>query len=318
MKKVLVTGATGFAGSYLCEHLVTKNYKVFGTYILDDSLSNIKDIRDKTEFFKLDISNAKNVSSSIKKIKPDLIFHLAALTSPKKSFDDPSITITNNIVAEMNVLNAVKENRLINTNILIISSADIYGMVTEENLPIDEDTPFMPLSPYAVSKIAQDFLGLQYFLAYGLRIIRVRPFNHIGPRQSSHFVVSSIARKIAEIEKGIRKPVLGVGNLDAKRDFTDVRDMVKAYLLVLEKGKLGEVYNIGSGTSYKISDILKMVLSLSKSKIIVERDKSLFRLVDIPDLICNPAKFVKVSNWKPEIKISQTLKDTLDYWRNIV
>ena len=317
MKKVLVTGATGFAGSYLAEHLLSKRYETIGTYIVND-LTNVNSIKDRAEFRKLDIANAKAVSSFVKEIKPDFIFHLAALTSPKKSFDDPQVTVTNNIIAEMNILNAVKENKLTNTKTLIVSSADIYGMVSKNNLPIAENAPLMPLSPYSVSKIAQDFLGLQYFLAYKLKIIRVRPFNHIGPRQSSHFVVSSIAKKIAEIEKGISGPILKVGNLEAKRDFTDVRDMVKAYLLLLEKGALGEVYNVGSGASYKINDILKMLLYLSKSKIKVEKDKSLFRPIDIPDLVCDSSKFRKVTGWKPEIKIERTLKDTLDYWRNIV
>jgi len=176
----------------------------------------------------------------------------------------------------------------------------------------------MPTNPYAVSKIAQDFLGLQYFLSYGLKIVRVRPFNHIGPRQSPRFVVPSFAKQIAEIEKGKKENILHVGNLSSRRDFTDVRDMVAAYLLSLEKGDLGDVYNIGSGVSRQISKMLDMLLSLSSKKIDVEIDKSLFRPKDDPELVCDKSKFTKQTGWEPKIEIEKTLKDTLDYYRNIV
>jgi len=318
MKKVLITGITGFAGSYLAEHLLAKkNYYVFGTYLLDKSIENVDAIKKDIKLFKVNLLLPRETNVVIKKIRPNLIFHLAALTSPANSFKYPQKTLTNNIIAQLNVLNSVKRNNLLDTKILIISSADIYGIVKKEDLPIDENTPLMPLSPYAVSKIAQDFLGMQYFLAYKLKIVRVRPFNHIGLRQSPHFVIGSFAQKIAEIEKGKREPVLRVGNLEAKRDFTDVRDMVCAYLLALEKGKFGEVYNIGRGKSYKIRDILNKLLSWSSSKISVKVDKSLFRPIDNPDLLCDLSKFVKISGWKPSIDLDKTLKDTLDYWRNI-
>lgn len=319
MKKVLITGITGFAGSHLGEYLLTKkNYDIFGTYLLDRSISNIDAIKKDIKLFKVNLLFSQETDALVKKIKPDLIFHLAALPSPVKSFKDPQNTLTNNIIAQLNVLNAVKTYNLLHTKILIISSADIYGVVKKEDLPINENTALMPISPYAVSKIAQDFLGLQYFLSYKLKIVRVRPFNHIGPRQSPDFVVSSFAKKIAEIEKGRQEPVLRVGNLEAKRDFTDVRDMVRAYAIVLEKGKLGEIYNIGSGVSYRIYDILNKLLSRSKSEITVKSDKSLFRPIDNPELLCDATKFVKISNWKPRIDIDTTLKDTLDYWRDIV
>jgi len=319
MKKVLITGITGFAGSYLAEYLLTqRKYDVFGTYLLEKSITNIDSIKKDVKLFKINLLFAKETYAVVKKIKPDLIFHLAALPSPANSFKDPKKTLTNNIIAQVNTLNAVNINNLANTKILITSSADIYGIVKKEDLPIDEDRALMPLSPYAVSKIAQDFLALQYFLAYKVKIVRVRPFNHIGPRQSSHFVVASFAKKIAEIEKGKRNQTLSVGNLEAKRDFTDVRDMVCAYVLALEKGKFGEVYNIGRGVSYKIGDILNKLLSLSSLKINVKVDRSLFRPIDNPDLLCDSEKFVKISGWKPKINIDITLRDTLDYWRNTV
>ena len=319
MKKVLITGITGFAGSYLAEYLVAKKeYKILGTYLIEKSITNVDKIKQYIKLFKVNLLYAEDTYSVVEKTKPDLIFHLAALPSPANSFGNPQKSLTNNILSELNILDAIRINSLFNTKILVISSADIYGIVKKEDLPIDENTPLMPLSPYAVSKIAQDFLGLQYFLAYKLKIVRVRPFNHIGPRQTPHFVISSFAQQIAEIEKGKRKPVLHVGNLEAKRDFTDVRDIVTAYLLALKHGKFGEVYNIGRGMSYKIEDILSKLLSFSSSKISIKVDKSLLRPIDNPDLLCNASKFIKISGWKPKIDLDKTLIDTLDYWRKIV
>jgi GDP-4-dehydro-6-deoxy-D-mannose reductase len=319
MKKVLITGVTGFAGSYLAEHLLsTEKYEVSGTFLTEKSLDNVENIKNKLILIKADLTNDKSVFEIIKKTSPSIIFHLAALTSPAESFKNPITTMTNNVSLQINLLEAVRKYNLVDTKILITSSADVYGRVTKENLPIDEETPLMPTNPYSVSKIAQDFLGLSYFLTYKLKIIRVRPFNHVGPKQSPNFVVSSFAKQIAEIEKGKKEPYLLVGNLEAKRDFTDVRDMVKAYLLAIEKGEYGEVYNIGSGVSYKISDILNRLVSMSSSKIEIRKDKALFRPSDDPELVCDSKKFSKVTNWRPKISVDTTLRDTLDYWRNII
>lgn len=319
MKKILITGITGFAGSYLAEYLLSaKKYEISGTYLFEESLSNVEYAKGKLNLIKADLSEEKSVFKIIKDISPDIIFHLASLTSPSDSYKNPIQTLTNNISLEVNFLEAVRKYNLFNTKILVVSSADIYGKVAKEDLPIDEQTPLMPTSPYSVSKIAQDFLGLTYFLSYKLKVVRVRPFNHIGPRQSSHFVVSSFARQIAEIEKGKRKPVLSVGNLETKRDFTNVKDMVRAYVLAIEKGKYGEVYNIGSGISYKISDILNKLVSMSKAQIKIEKDEALFRPSDNPNLVCDAGKFMQLTGWKPQIPIETTLKDTLDYWRNII
>lgn len=319
MKRALITGVTGFAGSYLAEYLLsTKKYEVSGTYLIEESLNNIEFSRDKVNLIKADLSEEKTVFKIIKDTSPSAIFHLAALTSPFDSFNNPIQTLTNNISLQVNILEAIRKYNLFDAKILVVSSADIYGLVKKENLPIDEKTSLVPTSPYSVSKIAQDFLGLTYFLSYKLKTIRVRPFNHIGPRQSPNFVVSSFAKQIAEIEKGKREPVLRVGNLESKRDFTDVKDMVRAYVMAIEKGKYGDVYNIGSGISYEISEILNKLISMSSSKIKIVKDKALFRPSDNPDLICNADKFSKLSGWKPEVSIDTTLKNTLDYWRNII
>lgn len=318
-KKVLITGITGFAGSYLANYLAkTKNFNLSGTYLFEDSLKNIQDIKNEINAVKVNLMDFEETQNLINSVRPDLVFHLAALTSPADSFKNPSETITNNISAEVNVLEALRQASLNEARILITSSADVYGKVLKEDLPMNEETKLMPTNPYSVSKIAQDYLGLQYFLSYNIKVIRVRPFNHIGPKQSPNFAVSSFAQKIAEIEKGRNKPVIYVGNLDTRRDFTDVRDMVKAYVLILEKGKEGEVYNIGSGVSYEMGDILNKLLVLSKVKIDVKIDQSLFRPTDTPELICDYTKMKRITNWSPQISIEQTLQDILDYWRKIV
>ena|ERR1035437_415607 len=318
-KKILITGASGFAGSHLLDLLIKDSENnLFGTYYTEKGLENLSLQKDKINLVKVDLRNEKETLELIKTILPDVVYHLAAFTSPADSFVSPNETVINNISSQINLFEAIRKNNLTNTRILITSSAEVYGDVKREDLPMDEDTPLNPTNPYAVSKLTQDFLGKQYFSSYQLKIIRVRPFNHIGPRQSPNFVVSSFAKKIAEIEKGKRKPVLPVGNLESKRDFTDVRDMVKAYALLVEKGIPGEVYNIGFGVSYTISDILDKLLSLSSVKITIETDKTLFRPNDNPELVCNISKIKALTGWKPEISIEETLKDTLDYWRDII
>ncbi len=319
MKKVFITGITGFAGSFLAEYLLSLgNFAIRGTYLTDESLKLIAGIKDRIEPVKLNLLDDRKVNVLINKYKPDIVFHLAALTSPADSFQNPAATITNNVTAQINLLEAIRKNKLLDTKILVVSSADVYGIVDKKDLPIDEETSFRPTNTYSVSKIAQDFLGFQYFLSYGLKIVRVRPFNHIGPRQSPKFVVASFAKQIAEIEAGKIEPTIFVGNLSAKRDFTDVRDMVKAYLLAVEKGEIGDVYNIGSGSSYRISEILDKLLSLSKKQIRIQIDKSRFRPSDEQELICNRKKFTDKTGWEPEISLETTLKDTLDYWRKII
>lgn len=316
--KILITGISGFAGSFLAE-LLLKNpeNEVFGTYLTEESINRLPEVKGKIKGFSLDLLESEKTEKIIQEVKPDCIFHLAALTSPAESFNNPSQVIVNNIQSQISILEGVRKAGL-KTKILITSSAEVYGAVDAGDLPIDEETSLRPTSPYAVSKIAQDFLALQYYLSYKMDIIRIRPFNHIGPRQAPVFVVSSFAKKIADIEKGKTEPVLTVGNLESKRDFTDVRDMVKAYVLLAEKGKSGQVYNIGSGVSHKISDILGKLLSLSDKKIEVSVDQALMRPSDTPDLYADITKIKNETGWSSEIPIETSLKDTLDYWRNIL
>lgn len=318
-KKVLITGVSGFAGSHLAEHLVKQGrYEIFGTYLSDASLDNLEAVKNTIALTKIDLVDTDKTFRLVKKISPGLVFHLAAMPAVDDSYKIPTATITNNVTAQINVLEGLRNQRVRDCRILVVSSADVYGKVLPKDLPIDEETLMMPTNTYAVSKIAQDFLGLQYYNTYGLNIIRARPFNHIGPRQATGFVVADFAKTIALIEKGKIKPVMEVGNLDSKRDFTDVRDMVRAYSLLLEKGTCGDVYNIGSGVSYKIKDILAMLLSLSKAKIAVGINSVFLRREDAPDRLCDNRKFVALTGWKPTIPIEKTLAETLDYWRHIV
>lgn len=311
MPKAFVTGINGFVGTHLNNYLIKKGYEVFGT-VKPGSGDSSSDRRP------VDILDFEGVKTFINDVEPDFVFHLAALTSPSESFKNPQETITNNIGGQVNILEALKDLKLLNTKILIVSSAEVYGAVDKKHLPTNEDAPLKPRSPYAVTKIAQDFLGLQYFLSHKIKCIRVRPFNHIGPHQAPFFSVPSFAKQIAEIEKGLKEPVLEVGNLDSRRDFTDVRDVVRAYELLMEKGEIGEVYNIGSGKSHKIEDILNQLLSMSNVNIIVKKDPDLMRPADIPELLCDHSRLHKATGWKSEIDINTSLKDTLDYWRNIV
>lgn len=318
MAKVLITGVSGFAGSHLAEYLVhNSSHTLHGTYLDEKSLANISSIKDKINMVQIDLTDQKKVEEVIDNIRPDFIYHLAAFAAPGQSFANPGGTIMNNVTVQLNILEAVRKLD-IQPKILVVSSADIYGSVRPEDLPINETAPVNPTNPYSLSKLVQDFLGLQYFSNYKMGIIRVRPFNHIGPRQSPYFVVSAFAKKIAEIEKGAMSPVLKVGNLNTKRDFTDVRDMVRAYALIMEKGITGDVYNIGSGQSHEIKEILDSLLSLSKISIEVQEDSSLLRPTDNPELRADPRKIQELTGWSVKIPLAQTLKDTLDYYRNIV
>lgn len=314
MKKVLVTGATGFVGTHMLQYLHSQNvFSIVGTY-----RSNAANVNEGIQLEKINLLDQEEVEKLIENHKPEYIYHLAGLASAAVSFKSPAVSMSNNIIAELNVLEALKKHELFDTNVLIISTAEVYGIIDPEDLPVDEQTPLRPVNPYAVSKIAQDFLGLQYHLSYKMNIIRVRPFNHIGPGQKDTFVLSSFAKQIAEIEKYKKEPILLVGNIDAKRDFTDVRDMVKAYQLVLEKGVNGEVYNIGSGKARSISDVLDVMLSLAEVKIEVKRDPNRIRPMDVPEIVCDYKKLHDLTGWSPEIPIEKTLQDLLDYWRKIV
>lgn len=306
--KALITGITGLAGSYLAELLVKKGYKVVGID-LDINVDNIKGIIEKIKLQECDIRQKKIVTDIIKDIKPDLIFHLAGITRGLL----PELYQTD-VIGTMNVFEAVKALR-INPLILVTGSSAEYGLVYPHENPISEQNSLRPVTPYGVSKTAQSMLGFQYFKNYGLKIIRTRAFNNTAPRERSAFVCSNFARQIAEIEKGIKKPIVYVGNTKSIRDFTDTRDVVRAYYLVFKKGRVGDVYNVCSGKGYPIQSILDMLLKMSKMKIKLKHQKSRMKEYDVPEQIGNYSKIRKATGWSPKIQMEKTLKDLLEYWR---
>jgi len=313
--RALITGITGFAGSHLAEHLLAReDVEVFGTIRWRSRTENVESIRNRITLMECDLTDRSAVDRAIATVRPDLIFHLAAQSFVPTSWVAPSETITTNVIGQLNLFEAVRRVG-IDPLIQIACSSEEYGLVHEDEVPITEDNPLRPQSPYAVSKIAQDFLGYQYFCSYGLRVVRTRTFNHTGPRRGEVFVTSNFAKQVAEIEQGLVEPVLHVGNLDARRDFTDVRDVVKAYWLALERGEPGNVYVIASGRARRISEVVDMLLGMARVPIRVERDPARMRPSDVPVLLGDSTKFRKKTGWEPVIPFEQTLTDLLEYWR---
>ena len=247
-------------------------------------------------------------------VRPDWVFHLAASSSVAASWEDPAETLTNNLGAQANLFaSLVRLDRL--PRVLVVGSADEYGAPEHDDALLDEGAPLRPITPYGVSKVAQDYLALQYHLSHGLPVVRVRPFNHVGPGQSPAFAIASFARQVARIEAGLDEPVLRVGNLESRRDFTDVRDVVRAYGLAIEQGRPGEVYNIGSERSVALREVVDMLLGMSRTRIEVELDPSRTRPVEARAYRCDSSRFRRLTGWQPSIPLEQTLRDTLNYWR---
>jgi GDP-4-dehydro-6-deoxy-D-mannose reductase len=250
-------------------------------------------------------------------VQPDHVFHLAAQAFVPASWEDPWSTLENNIRGQLNVLLASISLKA-SPRVLVVGSADEYGMLTAEELPVRETNPLRPNSPYAVSKVAQDMLGYQYYASHKLAAVRVRPFNHIGPGQSPAFVTSDFAKQIAEAEAGLRDAVMHVGNLEARRDFSDVRDIVRGYHLAITKGEPGEVYNLGAERSYSIRDVLDALLALSDTPIKVSQDPTRLRPSDVPEVISDCSRFRSLTGWRTEVPLEQSLRDILNHWRKTV
>jgi len=314
--RVLITGITGFAGSHLADYILENHpdVEVCGIVRWRSRMENIVHIQNKIEFFEADLKDIVSLKKCLAEIKPDLIFHLAAQSYVPASWKLPKETFAINAIGQINLFEAVLDLKL-SPKIQVAGSSEEYGFVLPDELPMKETNPLRPLSPYAVSKVAQDLLGWQYFKSYGLKTVRTRGFNHTGPRRGEVFICSNFAKQIVEIEKEQREPVIFVGNLEAKRDFTDVRDTVRGYWLSLEKGEEGEVYNIGTGKPYPMKDVLEILLSLSKVNVKVEVDKSRLRPSDVPILFPDCTKFRERTGWEPKIPFKKSLEDILNYWR---
>lgn len=316
-KKALITGIAGFVGSYMAELLLSKGVEVSGLCRPRSKMDHIESIKSKLHLEDADLLDSHSLYTTINKIKPDYIFHLAAQSFVPTSWGSPAVTLEVNIVGSANLFEAVRQVG-IDPVIQIACSSEEYGMVYENEVPIKETNPLRPLSPYAVSKLAMDYLGYQYFESYKTRIIRTRGFNHTGPRRGDTFAESTFAKQIALIEKGKQEPIIYVGNLDAQRDYTDVRDMVRAYLLAVEKCDPGEVYNIATGKAIKIEAVLNMMLAMSKVKVEIKQDPARMRPSDVPVLLGDASKFKAKTGWSPEIPFEKTAEDLLNYWRERV
>jgi GDP-4-dehydro-6-deoxy-D-mannose reductase len=322
MQKIFITGISGFVGSHLADFcLKIPDVFVSGTILPNcpkDELKRIEHIKDKIKIFECNLIDKSAVENILKEASPDKIFHLAGQSMVSKSWQDPEGTLINNIITELNILEVVRKLGL-NPVIQVAGSSEEYGLVQENELPVKENNPLRPLSPYGVSKVSQDVLACQYYHSYGLKTVITRAFNHEGPRRGDQFVISNFAKQIAEIEKGKSNSIIYVGNLEAKRDYSDVRDIVRAYWLATEKCKFGEPYNICSGKLFSIKSVLDILLSFSKIKNIeIRHDPSRMRPSDIPAIFGDCSKFKDQTGWEPEINLEKTLQDTLDYWRELL
>ena len=314
--RVLITGITGFAGSHLADYLLAEHpdVEIFGTKRWRSPIENIEHLADRVELVECDLKDATAVRGVLADLRPGRIFHLAAQSFVPTSWTAPSETLSNNILSQTNLFEAMRSLDL-EARIQIAGSSEEYGLVHPNEVPIVESNPLRPLSPYAVSKVAQDLLAYQYHRSYGLEVVRTRGFNHTGPRRGEVFVTSNFAKQIASIEAGLREPVIRVGNLSAQRDFTDVRDTVRAYWLALEKGEAGEVYNLASGRAVTIQELLDMLLAQSDVEVSVEVDPDRLRPSDVEILVGDYSKFHAATGWEPRIPLQQTVSDLLDYWR---
>lgn len=318
MKRVLITGITGFVGSHLADYLLKNtDYKLFGLKRLNSKLKNIEGILEKIDLIDGDLIDETSLINTLNISKPDYIYHLGALSWVKPSWNMPSAYMQTNAIGTINLFEALRTLNL-SPRILVSCTPEEYGDVPEELIPITEETRISPVNLYAASKVAQDVLCQTYHASYGFKVIRTRAFNHEGPKRDVMGALSSFAYQIAKIEKGLQEPVIKVGNLQAKRNFTDVRDMVEAYFLAMEKGKPGELYLIGSNQIFTIKQCLEMLIELSpmknkiKYKVVPER----VRPTELKLLIGKFDKFEKLTGWKPKTPFKETLESVLDYWRN--
>jgi|SRR5579859_2546138 len=310
--RAVITGVGGFVGRHLLRHLQAEGDDVYG-------IARSSDVEglEASKLVCIDLFDRAAVERAVRETRPEAVYHLAAQSSPAESLSDPWATICNNLACQFNLLEGLVSAGL-KPRVLVVGSSDEYGRVNPEDVPTHENVPLRPATPYAVSKVGQDVMGYQYFAQHALPVVRVRPFNHTGPGHDARFVIPSFARQLAEIEVGLRSPVLRVGDLSVARDFTDVRDMVRAYRLALTLGVPGDVYNLGSGRATRIADMVGELVSLCGVRTETRVDPALLRPADIPRQEANIQKFTALTGWRPSIAWHTTLRDTFEYWRDKV
>ena len=317
--RVLITGIAGFAGSHLAERLVAAGHSVFGTQLPGESLVNLTAVQREIELIHCDVTRRSDLLDAVELAAPDWIFHLAGQASVGDSFHNPGLTVDVNVKGTVNLLEAARLTSPSDPpRTLIVTSSEVYGYLTEDQLPVTEETPLAPVHTYAVSKVATHFLGQAYHRTYGVPVIEVRPFNHIGPRQRTGFVVPDFASQVAAIISGQGEPVMRVGDLTPRRDFTDVRDVARAYELLAQHGDPGEVYHICSGRAYAIQEIVDGLLALCDRPVRVEPDPKRMRPSKMPVLLGSADRLIACTGWSPQIPLEQTLVDTLAYWEGML
>ncbi len=314
--RILITGITGFAGSHLAAHLMhTTNATIFGVARHPDRLP--PELRRRVTCLRGDLQDTACVKQVLTDTEPDVLYHLAGQPFVPTAWANPWETIRLNVLPQLNLLQEIVAQKR-QVRFISVSSGKVYGVATPDRIPFREDMLLQPDNPYDLSKVTQDLMALQYFHSHGVLTVRARPFNHIGPRQTHHFVAAAFARQIAQIEAGLQPPVLKVGNLEAERDFSDVRDVVRAYALLAEKGIPGEAYNIGAGKAVPVQSLLDILLEMSSAEITVEPDPARMRPADQPISYGDISKLQKQTGWQPEIPLEDSLRDILNYWRGIV
>ena len=317
--RVLITGITGMVGSHLADYILAQHpsVDVHGLVRWRSPLVNIEGILSRIQLHTAEIRDLNSLVELLNGVKPDWIFHLAAQSYVSASFAAPADTIDTNVTGTLNLLDAVRIASL-DPKIHICSSSEVYGQVTETEVPIRESNPFRPASPYAVSKVGEDMIAFQYFLSYGIKTLRTRMFTHTGPRRGDVFAESSFAKQIAEIEAGVRRSPVRVGNLGSIRTVADVRDAVRAYWLLMESCPPGEVYNIGGERTMTVGDILETLKGMARCDVDHEVDPTLLRPSDVTLQIPDTSKFRDATGWRPEIPVETTLTDLLDFHRSKV
>jgi GDP-4-dehydro-6-deoxy-D-mannose reductase len=315
--KVLITGVGGFVGGHLVRFLGAEHpeAEVFGLVRPHGSVPEVPGAG--VRLIEADLNDAATVEAALDVVAPDRVVHLAGQSSVHQSWLDPGGTLRTNVLGLVHLLDALRRRRLRPT-VLVVGSAEEYGAVAAEDLPLREDAPLHPGSPYAVSKVAQGLLALQYASPEGMRVVRTRTFQHTGPGRGETFAESSFAKQIAEIEAGLRPPVIHVGNLDAIRDYTDVRDVVRAYWALLERGAPGAAYNVCSGRFLRLRELLDMLTRMSRVSVEVRVDPSRLRPADVPALVGDPRRLREATGWEPRIPFADTLRDLLEDWRQRV
>lgn len=319
-KKVLITGITGFAGSHLMDYLLTHtDYEVYGIKRVNSSLRNIHHALDKITLLDADLLDETSLVKVLREVCPEQIYHLGALSWVTPSWDMPAVYMQTNAVGTINLFEAMRVTGC-QARVLTSATPEEFGDVPKEMLPITEETRIKPINPYAASKVAQDMVCITYHASYGMDIVRTRAFNHEGARRERHGAIASFAYQIARIEHGLQEPVIKVGNLSATRNFTDVRDTVRAYYLAMEKGVSGELYLIGTDQIYTMKQVLDMLIAASPKadEIKIEVDPARVRPTELMTFIGDYSKFQGMSGWKIQYKLQETLESVLDYWREFV